>query len=1031
MGTVFFSVIILGALWLAWILLRSRMEQLEERIVRLETELAELRTTPPADVTTPEPPAVEPARVEPPTREDQPAELPPPLPAFARYEATPAPTTPEPPTATVPEPLAPSLSERIREKLGEEEWEALVGGSLLNKLGALILVIGIALFLAYSFTRMGPLGRAATGLAVSLAMLGAGIWIERRERYRVFSRGLMGGGWAALYFTVYAMHDVVATKVIDSPLLGGMLLFAVAAGMIAQSLKYRSQALTALAYFIAFATLAITPVTAFSVIALVPLAGSLLAIAVLFQWSTMALFGLLATWGTLVSRGDSNAPLWQVQALFLIYWMLFEAFDLLRARRRVAYEWWESLVEPLNAVAFGALTYLKWRSAAPEHVYFASAGVAGLYLASALLRARLLPPADLEGHTWARILNGGYEGPITIAAALSAAAVLFRFHGPTAAFGLLGEAECLFLAGLFFAQPYLRQLAAALFVADGVVLLTSPSAGWSWPALAGAALFYLNRFLERGATAYGFAGAAAAALWIGLKSPEAFLGAAWLGLAVALFGFGFLRRLQDFRLQAYCVSGLALAATGFHQANVAAGAVRAARFSWLTLSGSALAAYAAVWTALRCAEDRLGGREREVLRSAASWATSALLATLAWRVLPVEYMGLGWLALSLLLLELGLRRLPPEFRTQAAVLFALGSGATLVLNIIPVENVGPLTTRMIPAGCALAAYAFAVRLKMRAEPPGWITASAGAGTLFCAVGLWALLPPVAVGPAWAALAVVLVEAGLVGAIGGVESQGHILAAATLIRLFAANFVNDGATGFVSHRLLTVLPVAAGFYHLWSRLGEKRIARYYVHAAALLVVALMRFELGRTYAVAGWSAFAVFVLLAGRRMDNRDLCRQSYVVAGLAFLRGMISSFNAPESLSGSAGRIGVAAFVIACLYAAQLIAQRDSRPRVYFSLLATVLLSVLLEREVSGGMLTVAWGLEGIALLIAGFPLRDRALRLSGLFLFLVCVLKLFLYDLRNLETMNRILSFIVLGLLLIGVSWLYTRFRDRIQKFL
>jgi len=82
-------------------------------------------------------------------------------------------------------------------------------------------------------------------------------------------------------------------------------------------------------------------------------------------------------------------------------------------------------------------------------------------------------------------------------------------------------------------------------------------------------------------------------------------------------------------------------------------------------------------------------------------------------------------------------------------------------------------------------------------------------------------------------------------------------------------------------------------------------------------------------------------------------------------------------------------------------------------------------------MLTVAWGIEGLALLGAGFPLRDRVQRLSGLLLFLICVLKLFLYDLRELETINRIISFIVLGVILVSVSWVYTRFRDRIQRYL
>jgi uncharacterized membrane protein len=63
--------------------------------------------------------------------------------------------------------------------------------------------------------------------------------------------------------------------------------------------------------------------------------------------------------------------------------------------------------------------------------------------------------------------------------------------------------------------------------------------------------------------------------------------------------------------------------------------------------------------------------------------------------------------------------------------------------------------------------------------------------------------------------------------------------------------------------------------------------------------------------------------------------------------------------------------------------------------------------------------------------LRDHVQRLSGLFLFLVCVLKLFLYDLRQIETVNRIISFVVLGVILVSVSWVYTRFRDRILRYL
>jgi uncharacterized membrane protein len=122
---------------------------------------------------------------------------------------------------------------------------------------------------------------------------------------------------------------------------------------------------------------------------------------------------------------------------------------------------------------------------------------------------------------------------------------------------------------------------------------------------------------------------------------------------------------------------------------------------------------------------------------------------------------------------------------------------------------------------------------------------------------------------------------------------------------------------------------------------------------------------------------------------------------------------------------------ILCFWAAMLRRELGSLPRMYNSLLATTLLGALIYHEVTGSVLTVAWGVEAVVLLAAGFALRDRVLRLSGLALFLICTLKLFFWDLRNLETLPRIVSFIVLGLLLVTVSWVYTRFRDQVQRFL
>ena len=1059
----FLLVIILIVLAVRWFVMSGRIEELEHRLALAEAALNRMgleraRPTPPplpqVAMEEPAPSAPPKLRVEEPVRAAPPRAItpsgpllePPPIPKVSKPFETARPVL-EPPTL---QPAGPTLLDRLRARMKGEEWEAIVGGNWLNKLGVFVLVIGIALFLGYSFNQFGPAGRAIISLAVSAAMLGGGFLLDRRAGYRIFSYGLLGGGWAALYITTYAMQALDATKVIYNPVLGALLLLAVAVGMIGHSLKYRSQTVTGLAYFIAFVTLAITPVTALSVLALVPLAASLLYVAYRFEWSEMAVFGLVATYGTCASRGDSGAPLWSAQIVFSTYWLLFEAFDLLRTARKSdhASERW---IMPLNALAFVGLSYAKWSASAPHMIHALAAGIAGAYFLNTIIRTKLRPPSSFapEIDTVSRALAGGYEGPITLTAILTAAAVFLKFHGGWANAGLLAEAELLFLAGLFFRESYPRQLAAALFATGTAKLLIvdlvdsgqTTLAGWSvraWTpsAALSAVLFYINRALRRTDQLYGYAASGVVALIIGLETPERFLGVAWFVFATILFMWGWSRRLLDFRLQAYLVGALALTATGVHQAIVASGQSPVTPYLWMALLSAAVLMYAAVLCALRSAENRFDHEERESLKLIASWISTAALMALVWRVTPGDYLGLGWMLLSLPILELGLRKLPAEFRIQAYLVAAVGAGRVLLFNVLPVRNDAPMAARLVIAGAAAAAYAIATRVygSRRTEDSAIVETSSATGTAFLLVALWALLPSVAVGPAWAAVALLLLELGLLTDLPGLRVQSHLASGAALGRLFFANFDVSGVAAGISTRLLSVVPVIACHYYLWSRLRgsltrlrewERGIERLYLYSVALLITVLLRFELGRDATVAGWSVFALALIAAGRRWDIVDLRWQSYAIAALTSWRSWTTDFWSP--------------LAIASFFAAQFLVPRapkeqtgiERHARLYFSLLATSLLTILLYHQVSGRLLTMAWAAEGLVLLAIGFPVRDRILRLSGLTLFLVCILKLFLYDLRQLETLYRILSFIVLGLILVTVSWVYTRFRDRVHRYL
>ena len=72
--------------------------------------------------------------------------------------------------------------------------------------------------------------------------------------------------------------------------------------------------------------------------------------------------------------------------------------------------------------------------------------------------------------------------------------------------------------------------------------------------------------------------------------------------------------------------------------------------------------------------------------------------------------------------------------------------------------------------------------------------------------------------------------------------------------------------------------------------------------------------------------------------------------------------------------------------------------------------------------LTIVWGLFAIMALALGFVQQVRTLRMGALGLLAIAGLKLVLVDMANMAQIYRIVSFVVLGLLMIVASFLYHR---------
>ena len=130
-------------------------------------------------------------------------------------------------------------------------WEWLLGGNWLARIGIVALIFGVAFFISLAIDRgwLGELERVVLGLVGGFAFLGAGEYY--RNRYAVWAQTVTGGGIAILYLSVYgafALYGLISTELAFAAFalitLSGALL----------SLRHEAMAVAVLSIFGGFAT---------------------------------------------------------------------------------------------------------------------------------------------------------------------------------------------------------------------------------------------------------------------------------------------------------------------------------------------------------------------------------------------------------------------------------------------------------------------------------------------------------------------------------------------------------------------------------------------------------------------------------------------------------------------------------------------------------------------------------------------------------------------------------------------------------
>jgi hypothetical protein len=368
------------------------------------------------------------------------------------------------------------------------DWEAQIGANWLNRAGALILVIGFALLLAFSWTRLGPAGKVAIGGGSASALLLGGVALSRRPLYRSYSVSLIAGGWALLYFTCYATYAVPPARLFAGPAvpIAGML--AVSGGMVLHALRYRSEGATALAFVFAFITLHVPPPDLFTIVAAAVLAAGSLGLSSALRWSRLPIAGAVLTYLTVALRyAPTPSDAAHATVALWLYWVCFETFDVLRPLR-------PAVASPLFALNLAGLvgTWMllstDW-SAVEAVIFFGGAAVA--YLLSTFVRAWRAPfEEDRE--------PAPYEMAAIASAMLAAAALIQHFSGSRVTLALGLEGELVVLAARALHRVWMRRAGEILLAIACCRLLlfdAFEASAWTPVGFALAAALTANRVL--------------------------------------------------------------------------------------------------------------------------------------------------------------------------------------------------------------------------------------------------------------------------------------------------------------------------------------------------------------------------------------------------------------------------------------------------------------------------------------------------------------------------------------------------------
>jgi hypothetical protein len=461
-----------------------------------------------------------------------------------------------------------------------------------------------------------------------------------------------------------------------------------------------------------------------------------------------------------------------------------------------------------------------------------------------------------------------------------------------------------------------------------------------------------------------------------------------------------------------------------------------------------------------------------------SFAATGLMAWLAASEVKEAWLAAAWVVMAFALAVADRKLRWDELPFQAHLMALMALGRALIVNLHTEAQWRFLSVRLLSTAVVvvtLYALTRVVYIPERWRKQDLHHAYSWAASVLTGLLIWHELnatgnaPGVAV--AYALFGLVLFEYGMRRQIRQFRLQAYVVLAAAFVRIFFSNLEALSNPTQAGLQLWLLLAIAAIFFYVYwqvTNLGKDAVENQsrisiadllgWVATGTVVAILYYRLSVGHGEWVAPAWAAVVALLLAGTLATGRELfLRQAVVLTAGVLARSLLHEvYN--NSIEPRTLWLSTATTVVLLLLGlplafrlrqrfgqtpamsepskfrrALVAAIRQPEYVLFFS--AVLLVTLLLQRQMQHGLLTMAWGVEGFLIFVCALPTKVRAFRLTGIAILLLSVGKIVTLDIVRLVTSGRwttfLITMVLLGAVLMMISFLYGRFRETIRQLL